>query len=137
MWIDKRGEFSDSQTVTVNGVATNIVDTSSRNIGPGTPLWAVIVFDGAVSGDSPTVNVAVESSDTESGGALGTATTLVTSETVTPVQGNSIVIGFPYSNERYVGLKYTVGGTSPNMVISAHLTDQEPESWSSYPGVTS
>ena len=139
MLIDKLGEFSDSQAVVGNNavVSTNIVDTSIveggvRQFGPGTPLWVVVVVD-KVSSTNPKLTVKIQTSVYQNGGVLsGTPVNIVTSHEAAVSQGDKIVLGLPYSNDKFIGLQYT-GANSPNINVSAHLTDQEPVSWTSYP----
>ncbi len=134
MIIDSRLEFSDAQAVTATAASTNIVDlTQDRDIGPGSPMWVICQLDVAAdAGNSDeTYSVGLETDDNASFSSAAVISTFTF--TRGDAAGTRKVIGVPYGNERYVRLNYTVGGTSPSMTVSAWLTDQEPESWVSYP----
>ena len=134
MIIDSRLEFSDAQAVTATAAATNIVAlTQARDIGQGSPMWVICQLDVAAdAGNSDeTYSVGLETDDNASFSSAAVISTFTF--TRGDAVGTRKVIGMPYGNERYVRLNYTVGGTSPSMTVSAWLTDQEPESWVSFP----
>lgn len=138
MLIDKRLEFSDAQALTATADSTNSIDLGSDvDVGPGRTLYLVVQVDvaaDATTGDE-TYAVALE---TDSDSAFGSATTIgsITIPRGTAA-GTRYVLGFPYANERYLQLAYTLGGTSPTVTLSAWLTDQEPASWAAYPDALS
>lgn len=134
MIIDKRLEFSAAQALTATAASTNSIDVGvARQIGPGEPLWIVIVSKAAPGGTSPTIAISVETDDNT---GFSSAATLATHPTLAAAafgSGTRIVIPVPYSNERYLQLKYTLGGTSPTFTVDAFLTNQEPPQLTQYP----
>lgn len=133
MIIDSRLEFSVKQALTATAVSTNVIDLSSdRDIGPGRTMWVVVQVDVALdktTGDE-TYAVALQTSSAVGSGYADIASVSMPAGTVA---GTRFVIGVPYSNQRYLGLNYTLGGTTPTGTVSAWLTDQEPASWQAYP----
>lgn len=133
MYIDKRLEFSVAQALTATAASTNVVDLGSdRDVGPGRPLWVVVQVDVAADGTTgdETYSAALQTSNTEGSGYADIATVSVARGTAA---GSRYVIGVPYTNQRYLRMNYTLGGTTPTVTLSAFLTDQEPQSWTAYP----
>lgn len=132
MIIDRLLEFSDAQALTATAASTNVIDLGSdAEIGPGRPLWVVITIDVELDGTTPTFQAALQTDDNDS---FSSPTVIAESEQFSALAaGDKIVIGVPYSNERYLRLNYTLGGTTPTVSVSAHLTDQEPGFWKAYP----
>lgn len=125
MYIDSRLEFSNKQALAAAGASTNVIDLGApvRKIGPGQPMW-VVIQTGAVPAADVTVNIETAAAASfASAAAIGS----VTIPASTPV-GRRFVIGFPYTNQRFLRLNYGAAVTA-----SAWLTDQEPQSWESYP----
>lgn len=136
MLIDTRGEFSVDQDITSGGASTNIVDlgVALRHIGPGRPLWVVAVLREALAGDTETLSIQLQTSAAEN---FSPAVTIATSRVLTdddPV-GTRVVIGVPNENQRFLRLNY-VDGTLSAGKVSAWLTDQDPTTWTAYPGQT-
>jgi hypothetical protein len=134
MIIDKLLEFSRAQALTATAASTDTVDFGSdRDIGPGEPMWIVITSGAAPGGTSPTIAISVETDDNT---GFSSAATLVTHPTLAAAAfgaGTRVVIPMPLTNERYLRMKYTLGGTDPTFTVSAFLTNQEPPSWQAYP----
>ncbi|MCP1404429.1 Bbp16 family capsid cement protein [Achromobacter insolitus] len=128
MYIDSRLEFSNKQVVAAAGPSTNVVDlgTPARKIGPGRAMWVVVQVDAI---PAAAVTATIQTSEAE---GFGTSSNIgsVTIPQDTPV-GTRFVIGFPYTNQRYLRMNYSAAGT-----LSAWLTDQEPQSWEAYPAQT-
>ena len=124
MLIDSRLELSDAQALTASADSTNVIDlVTVRQVGAGKPLFIQYVIDVAAGGTSPTFQINI---------ATGSATTLgtVIAERILleadAVAGAKFQIGVPTDAlERYLGIEYVLGGTSPTITISAWLTDQE------------
>ncbi len=136
MLVDSRLEFSAGQTLTGNGASTNSVDVGAKDqIGRGRPLFLVVQLTDIAKGSAAneTYVMDLQTDDNDSFGSPAAIASL-TIPRLTPA-GTRYVIGFPYQNERFLRLNFTLGGTSPNLKYKAWLTDQEPESWRSYPGV--
>lgn len=128
MYIDSSLEFSVKQALSAAGASTNVIDlgTPARNIGPGQPMWVIVQTDAAVAAD---VTVDIE---TAAAVGFGAATKIasVTVPASTPT-GRRFVVGFPYTNQRFLRLNYGAAITA-----TAWLTDQEPQSWDSLPAQT-
>lgn len=124
MYIDSRLEFSAKQVLAAAGASANVIDVGkSRNLGPGQPMYVVIQTDATVAAD---VTVTVQTADASNfAGASAIASVLIPANTPA---GARFVIGFPYTNKRYLRLNYDAAITA-----SAWLTSQEPQSWESYP----
>ncbi len=138
MLIDSRLEFSNAQALTASAASTNVVDLGQdRDIGPGRPLWVVITVD--VAADSTTGDetyaIALETDDNA---GFSSATTLL-SRTIAAADlflGSQHVIPVTLTNERYLRLAYSLGGTTPSLTVNAWLTDQEPQIWRALPDAT-
>lgn len=134
MLIDSRLEFSDEQALTATAASTNVIDLGSDvDVGPGRPLFVVVQVDVAAD-DTTGDETYVAALQTDDNASFSSATQ-IGSVTIAAgaAAGTRYVLGFPYANERYVRLNYTLGGTTPTATLSAWLTDQEPESWAAYP----
>ena len=138
MFLDGQLQFSDSQAVTADAVGTNVIDLAvDRSIGNGEPMAVLITVE--VAADQGTGDEAY-TFDVEyaSDAAQTTARNLIgrrVFEAGTPtapaqdadllVAGFSIVIPIPPTklseSERYLGIRYDVGGTTPTITCSAHL----------------
>lgn len=138
MLIDSRLEFSDGQALTASAASTNIVDLGQdRDIGPGRTLYLVLTVD--VAADSGTGNETYAMAlETDSSAAFASASVLV-SRTIAAAdldQGSQHVIPVTLTNERYLRVNYTLGGTTPSVTVNAWLTDQEPQAWRALPDAT-
>jgi hypothetical protein len=131
MIIDYNLQFSDAQALTVDAASTNIIDLGSdRDIGVGEEMKVALNFDVAMGGTSPTLSVLVQTDDNAS---FSSATTVLTSRSIAAAAiGDTLVLGLPDTNERYVRLYYDVGGTSPTMTVSASVV-KDAQQWQSYP----
>lgn len=132
MILDKNLQVSTAQVVAANGRSTDVVDLKQdRDIGLGDPVFLVVNVN-AVSGTSPTLQVAIHTDDNS---GFSSAATLVSSPVLAPpVAGQSIVVPLPRTNERFLSAFYTVGGTSPSFTLDAYLTTNPPPGWQAYPG---
>jgi len=131
MLIDYNLQFSDAQSVTADAASTNIIDLGAdRDIGPGEELKIALNFDVAMGGSSPTLAVAIETDSAEN---FGSVTTIQTSRSIAAAaKGDTLVMGIPDINKRYLRLKYDVGGTSPTMTVSAAIV-KDAQQYQSYP----
>ena len=134
MIFDKTLQFSTDQALTATAASTDHLDLGSdRDVGPGTPLWLVVVSKVAPGGTSPTIAISVETDDNSS---FSSAATPLAGPTIAGASfgvGVMAVIPWPFTNERYNRVKYTLGGTSPTFTVDAFLTNQPPPNWSAYP----
>ena len=122
MIIDGQGLFSDDQAITANGASDNYIDLQvAGDIGPGNPIPIVIQLTAAAGGTTPTIKVAVQVDDNAS---FSTPKTVAESNTLSGgAAGDTLSIHFipRGTDERYVRLYYTVGGTSPSYKITAGI----------------
>lgn len=138
MILDAQLQFSDDQALTATAVGTNVIDLSvDRSIGNGEPM--AVVFSVGVAADQTTgdedYTFEVEYS---SDAAQTTARQLIgrrVYESGTPtapaqdadllVAGYKVVIPIPPTDlsesERYLGVRYTLAGTTPTVTVSAYL----------------
>ena len=130
MIIDYNLQFSDAQSLTADAASTNVIDLGAdRDIGVGEELKIVVTNDVAMGGTSPTMAVLVLTDDNES---FSSATTVLTSRTLSSsAAGDSLVIGLPDTNERYVRLYFDLGGTSPTATVSASIV-KDAQAWSAH-----
>jgi len=138
MIIDSRLQVSSDQAFDTTGavVSEDIIPIgASRIIGPGDPMWWVIVAKADLGGDTPTLDIDVETDTVE---GFGSATTLMSYPQLAAAdftRGTTIIIPMPFNNEGFVRLKYTFGTSSGNATctIDAWLTNQDPTKWSAQP----
>jgi hypothetical protein len=132
MYIDKSLRFSASQSLSAasGAASTDILDIGldSDYTALGTPLYAVVVIE-ASGGTSPTLQVVIQTDDNAS---FSSATSLVTTAALLQASNRVRIIPFPHTNERYIRLTYTQGGTSPTATVSAFLTT-DPQAWQATP----
>lgn len=127
MFIDKLLQLSSAQAFAATGVSTNTVDLSAANIqiGDGEPMGIGISVGVAAVGTGTYVfdfisdDLATLASPT----VVATRTILAADLTA----GSFHFIGIPPGTpiERYIGLRATLGGTSPAVTLSAWVTSQE------------
>ncbi len=128
MITDKENIFSDAQAITVDAISTNVIDllpaaaNTTTTIGTGTELILFVHVDVLLAGTSETIIFTLE---TDSTADLATsATTHITSETFTALAAG-VNIYFPFipdqTWERYLGVRYNVGGTSPTVTVTSGI----------------
>lgn len=124
MILDNETLFSDDQTLTADAASEDIIDLGvARDIGVGKPVPIVIQVTQTFTGTSPTLQAALEVDDNS---AFSSAKVVVTTGTLTdPVVGDRLNLNYvpEGTNERYVRLNYTVGGTSPSGKVTAGVVD--------------
>ena len=134
MIFDKLLQFSANQALSATAASDNSVDLgASRPIGPGEPLWLVVVAKTGLAGTTPTMTVGVETDDNSS---FSSAATQIVSGSLTDTTfptGTIFSMPWPMVNEQYARLKYTLGGTTPTATVDAFLTNQDPTTWQSFP----
>jgi len=139
MILDKQGQLSDSQALTVTALSTNVIDLGSvdRNIGTGEPM--AIVFNVEVAADQTTgdedyqfdVEVASDDGITTARKLLGRRIFESGTPDAPAENADLLVAGFIFAiniplgglaeAERYLAVRYTLAGTSPTITVSAHL----------------
>lgn len=137
MILDSQQEFSDSQALTVTVLATNVIDLlQDRSIGSGEPMGVVINVEVAadIASSDETYQFDLEYA---SDAGITTARRLMGrrrftfAATAPDENANLLVAGFKFiiplpsaalsESERFLGLRYTLGGTTPSVTVSAHL----------------
>jgi hypothetical protein len=138
MMIDAQHLFSDAQALTATALSTNVIDLSlDRAIGAGEPMAVVIVVD--VAADQTTgdedytvaveygTNAAISTGRQEVGRLIfesGTPTAPALDADLL-VAGAIFAIPLPPSSTdmtaRYIGVRYTLAGTSPSVTVTAFL----------------
>ena len=122
---DAHNQYSDSQNLTATGVSTNVIDHGAdRNLGQGEPLVVEICVEVApdAANADETYTVALQTDD-----AVGFGSPATVGETVTITRGEAAgtkhYIAIPPDTriERFTRLNYTLGGTTPDLTVSAHL----------------
>lgn len=131
---DKALMVSADQALTATAASTDYIDLGSdRDIGPGGQKYLVVTSKVAPGGTSPTIAISLETDDNSS---FSSAATLVTHPTLAGAAfgaGTRVVVPIPYTNERYLRAKYTLGGTSPTFQVDATVTNQHPPAHYAYP----
>lgn len=138
MRLDGRLLMSDGQALTSTGPSTNVIDLSQvRWPGAGVPMWAEYVL-GAPADDAngdETYDVTLQTDTLELMGLPDVAGSFVIPRgapagtvyrILLRLQNNSV-------DKRYVRTFYTLGGTSPQLTITAHLTHSLRRNWTAYP----
>lgn len=133
MLSSKEQTFSDAQALTTTAASTNVVDLSAtgtpvgapaalvRDIGKGRRIDIVVQLDSAAGGTSPTLSVALQVDTVEN---FASPTTVFTAATLSGgAAGTRIPIYWvpEGTNQRYMRLYYTLGGTSPTYTVSAMI----------------
>ena len=138
MILDAQHQFSDSQALTATAVGTNVIDLSlDRSIGNGEPMGVVFNVEVAAdqgSGDEDyTFDVEYSSSADQSSGYVLMGRRIFESGTpAAPAQdADLLVVGYKFvipiptatldDSARYIGVRYTLAGTSPSVTVSAYL----------------
>lgn len=135
MIIDTRMEFSAAQALTATAASTNVLDVrqNHRHIGRGRDLYLVVQVKVAADGTTgdEIYNVALQTDSVEN---FASPTTLVSFPIPAgAVAGTRFVHRIPDTNERYLRLNYTLGGTTPSVTVDAFITDQEVASFEALP----
>jgi hypothetical protein len=123
MYVDSQNVFSDSQALTATAASTNLIDLGvDRDIGVGEPLAVVLTVE--VAADATTGNetyqVDVETDDNSSFSSASVIARRIPTAAELAL-GTVMTIPLPNTNERYIRLNYTLGGTTPTVTLSAHL----------------
>lgn len=138
MYIDEQLQFSDAQALTATAVGTNVIDLSAdRSIGNGEPLAVVFVVtvaaDQTTGDEDYTFEVEYASNAAQSTGRQLIGRRVFESGTpAAPAQdADLLVAGFSFSipipptklseSEQYLGVRYTLAGTTPTITVSAFL----------------
>jgi hypothetical protein len=126
MYMDAQQIYSDAQALTATANSTNVIDHGSdRNIGLGEPLAVVVVVDVALDGTTGDETYTVKLV-TDDNAALSSATDVTPAYSLPrgSAIGTKFIIPVPPNTtmERYSGLTFTLGGTTPTGTVTAFLT---------------
>ncbi len=138
MYIDDQLLMSDSQALTATAVGTNTIDLGvARSMGNGEALAVVFVVevaaDQTTSDEDYTFTVEYSSSADQSTGYVTMGQRLFESGTpAAPAQNADLLVaGYKFfipvppttagDDERYLGVRYTLAGTTPSITVSAYL----------------
>jgi hypothetical protein len=137
MILDAQNEFSTGQALAATGLSTNVIDLAlARSIGNGEPMvvvFNVTVLADVVSGDETyqfDVETATDAAITAGRKLLGrrryTVAAAAPDEAASLLAaGFKFVIPIPQAalseSARFLAVRYTLGGTTPSITISAHL----------------
>jgi len=138
MILDAQAQFSDSQALTATALSTNVIDLSAdRAIGRGEPM--AVVFNVEVAADQVTgdedytfaVEVASDAAITTARQELGRRIFESGTPTAPAQNADLLVAGYTFvlplpptglgESERYLGVRYTLAGTTPTITVSAYL----------------
>lgn len=138
MYLDAQLQFSDSQAITTSAVGENVIDLSlDRSMGNGEPMGVLFVVEVAAdqtTGDEDyTFDVEYSANAAQSSGRELIGRRVFESGTPTaPAQdADLLVAGFKFiipvppttlsESDRYLGIRYTVAGTTPTITCSAYF----------------
>lgn len=125
MLLDAQTLLSDAQALTATANSTNVFDSSSdRNIGLGEALGVKVTLDvgtdGTTGDETYTVKIV-----TDDNAALSSASDVTGAISIprSTAAGTSYIIPIPpnTATERYIGLTYTLGGTTPTATVTAWI----------------
>ena len=127
MYLDALGLVSDAQALSATGFSTNTSDlgggTPTRGIGSGEPVGFGLAIDVALAGTTPTFTVEVVQSDNanlSSPDVLDSRAIAAANLTAGSLHWIGVPDGQP--TKRYLGLRFTLGGTTPTITVTAWLT---------------
>lgn len=141
MILDAQTTFSDAQALTATALGTNVYDLGvAKSVGNGEPLCVMFVVDVAADQTSGNEDYAFQitySSDAAQTTALRSVAAIYF-ESGTPtapaLDADLLVAGFKFFlpvpptaqsvDERYIGVRYLLAGTSPTITVSAYLVPQ-------------
>jgi len=137
MIIDSMLQVSKGQALTGTSLvpSTDHIDLGhSQLIGPGHPMWWVIIAKVGLDGtDTPTIKVGHQTDSATGFGAVSTVMELPAMGAAAFATGTRIVMPFAWSNKRFNRLAFTMTGTTPTATIDAFLTSLDPTSWKAFP----
>lgn len=141
MFLDAETQFSDAQAITASAVGTNVIDLSlDRSIGNGEPM--VVLFSVDVAADQTTgdedytfdVEYASDAAQTTARKLVGRRIFESGTPTAPAQDADLLVAGYQFTipvpstdlseSERYLGIRYTVAGTTPTITVTAQLVPQ-------------
>ncbi len=151
MLIDAQHLFSDAQALSATAVATNVISLGSdRSIGTGEPLCVAFQIDVAAdqgTGDETyqfEVEYASNAAQTTGRQLMDRRIFQAGTPTAPNQDADLLVPGFIFyipipptllaESEIFLGVRYTLSGTTPSVTVTAWLTSQNMiQSFSKYP----
>jgi len=138
MYIDKLLKLSDAQALTATAVGTNVIDIEvARGIGNGEPMAVVfsvgVAADQTSSDEDYTFDVEYATNAAQSTGAQLMGRRVFESGTPTAPAQNAdlLVAGFVFAipipptmddeDGDFIGVRYTLAGTTPTITVDAWL----------------
>lgn len=133
MLMSKQQNFSESQALTGTAASTNTIDLGAtytvlgapaplvRDIGKGNRIDVLVSLDVDSGGTSPTIDVTLEVDDND---AFSSAKTVAVAPQVAGgSEGDRIALYWipEGTDERYMRVNYTLGGTSPTYTVTAGI----------------
>lgn len=132
MYIDKELELSDAQALTATAASTNSIDqgVANRDIGGGDQLYLVVQATTAMTGTSPTFQVALQADEDV---AFGSPRTVIQSGVYAALaDGDQVILPIPPGvDERYLRANFTLGGTTPAVTVDAFVT-RDVQRWKAH-----
>lgn len=130
MYLDALGLVSDAQALTATAFSTNTIDLGAgnpvRDIGAGEPIGFGLSIDVGLGGTAPTLTVEVV---TSANADLSTPTVIssrpMAAGDVTAGKLHFLEVPAGRTTQRYIGLRYTLGGTTPTVTVTAWLTARD------------
>lgn len=123
MFLDSQLQFSNAQALTATADSTNVVDLGvDQDIGIGKAMAVVITV--GVAADFTTTDETYQFQVETDDNAAMTSSTIIGDQTVAAANltvGDKVVIPIGFSNERYLQVVYTLGGTTPSVTVDAYL----------------
>lgn len=139
MLLDNQQVLSDAQALTATAVSTHKYDTglSSNQLGVGTPMGIGFFVDVAAdftTGDETYVFALCSDGDPALGSPTVHESRTILASNLTAGAKFFMSVSPDFVCERYIGVRYTLGGTTPSVTITAALMAQVSfESWKAYP----
>jgi hypothetical protein len=129
MFMDALGLVSDAQALTATAVSTNTIDLGSQSvtpdIGTGEEVGFGVSIDVALAGTTPTLTLEViQSASAALSSPTVLASQLLAAAQVTIGKLNFIAIPMGAITQRYIGLRYTLAGTTPTVTVTSWLTSR-------------
>jgi hypothetical protein len=134
MYLDVLTRVSAAQAVTATAVSTNTIDLGSpvpkREIGTGEAIGfgvAINVAADATTGDETYTFEVIQSANADLSAPDVIASRVVTAAQATAGQlaaGTTLFIPIPQGlpQKQFLGMRYTTGGTTPSVTVTAWLT---------------
>jgi len=129
MFLDALLTLSDAQALSATGVSTNTIDLGNpsvkNRVGSGTPMALVVTNDVAADFTTTDETYTVQLISSASAN-LSTPTVLDQVAITTAAQravGAQLVILIPKGQpiQRYLGVNYVLGGTTPTITVTAEI----------------